>query len=54
MKNLTEYELRDISGGTDITAFYAGKQFAEDVYNAAGEVVHEIGDFFRGIWDGFK
>jgi hypothetical protein len=51
MRNLTQKELININGGDNPAAFYAGRQFAEDVYNAAGEVVHGIGDFFRGVWD---
>lgn len=51
MRNLTQKELININGGDNPAAFHAGRQFAEDVYNATGEVYHGIHDFLRGVWE---
>lgn len=54
MKNLTNKELLLINGGFDRNAFMAGRRFAAKVEEVTGEVVHEVGDFFRGIKDGLS
>ena len=50
MKNLTQKELININGGENSPAFYAGRKFAENVYDATKEVFHQAFDVLRGIW----
>ena len=52
MKDLKQKELININGGNEGVAFHKGREFAEDVYNATGEVVHVVADFIHGLLDG--
>ncbi len=52
---LETYEKRNLNGGGDT---FSGTALPEKDVERAGRalayVAHQVGDFFRGVWDGLK